>query len=76
MSIGATAIATPLIVLKQDENNTSTAFNSQIDSQTVSKLSSFSTRWETKTKEQQDVENQFNQYLNSMEIMNQMLLKM
>ena len=64
ISIGAAAIATPLIVLKQDENNTSTAFSSQIDSQTVSELSSFSTRWETKTKEQQDVENQFNQYLN------------
>ena len=64
ISIGAAAIATPLIVLKQDENNTSTAFSSQIDSQTVSKLSSFSTRWETKTKEQQDVDDQFNQYLN------------
>ena len=32
ISIGAAAIATPLIVLKQDENNTSTAFSSQIDS--------------------------------------------
>ena len=64
ISIGAAAIATPLIVLKQDDVHQATTTSNVIDATTASKLASFSTKWDVKTKDQQEVENQFNQYLN------------
>ena len=64
ISIGAAAIATPLIVLKQNDNYTSITNNNKIDAVTSNKLASFSKKWEIKTKDQQDIQNQFNQFLN------------
>lgn len=64
ISIGTAAIATPLIVLNQNVNTVSNASSNQVDTITANKLASFSTKWNVKNKEQQDIENQFNQYLN------------
>ena len=64
ISIGTTAIATPLIVLKQDSNNNISSTSNVVDATTSNKLASFSTKWEVKTKDQQTIENQFNQFLN------------
>ena len=64
ISIGTAAIATPLIVLKQDSNNNISSTSNVVDATTSNKLASFSTKWEVKTKDQQTIENQFNQFLN------------
>ena len=64
ISIGTAAIATPLIMLNQNVNTVSNASSNQVDTTTANKLASFSTKWNVKNKEQQDIENQFNQYLN------------
>lgn len=58
------AIATPLIMLNQNVNTVSNASSNQADTTTANKLASFSTKWNVKNKEQQDIENQFNKYLN------------
>lgn len=62
VSISIAAVATMIIVLKQDNNNAVTS--NVIDASTSNKLANFSTKWETKTKEEQEVANQFNQFLN------------
>lgn len=64
ISIGVVAITTPLTVLKQNSNNNISSTSNVVDATTSNKLASFSTKWEVKTKDQQNVENQFNQFLN------------
>ena len=65
VSVGVAAIASPVVVLEQNRsNNTVNTSSTQIDSTTSNKLASFSTNWEVKTKAQEDVESQFNQFLN------------
>lgn len=66
VSIAVASVATPLIVLKQNDNNSiaSSMTNSTIDASTSNKLASFSTNWEAKTKEQQIVDKQFDQFFN------------
>lgn len=64
-SIAVAAIASPVVVREQNRsNNTVNTSSIQIDSTTSNKLASFSTNWEVKTKAQEDVESQFNQFLN------------
>lgn len=64
ISIGVVAITTPLTVLKQNSNNNISSTSNVVDATTSNKLASFSTKWEVKTKDQQTIENQFNQFLN------------
>ena len=64
ISIGVVAITTPLTVLKQNSNNNISSTSNVVDATTSNKLASFSTKWKVKTKEQQTVQDQFNQFLN------------